>query len=134
MSEHNYSAWWGSPEPCPALYIAATAPVNEEAKEPFVKDLIAALDTGAPLTALPTKYKQKAKLHPAAPVKIKWAGYPEERVPAFLAEVSVDEYAPRLVQIIFSDRLDQYALIGRNLMRHWHMILKGPEQILEIRE
>lgn len=131
MGEHPYHYWFDL-EPCPALYIELTRPTEQE---PFLPDLLAAFDTGAPLTAVPMKYKDTARLVPARKVRVRWAGYPEDRQPTFLVKVTADGYVPRLVEIVFDpDPRREYALIGRNLMRYWHAILKGPEQILEIRE
>ena len=129
MGEHNYHPWFGSPEPCPALYIELTRPTEDT---PFLRDLIAAVDTGAPLTAIPWKYKQDANLYPARQIKLQWPGYSDDRVPTYLVEVNAEGYRPELVEVVFDPTHSEYALIGRNLMKHWHVLLKGPEQVLEI--
>lgn len=131
MGEHPYHEWFGSPEPCPALYIEVMRPTE---KEPFMKDLIAAFDTGAPLTAVPMKYKSTARLHPLRQVKLKWPGYPVEKVPTYFVKITAEGCTPRSVEVVFDPCHDEYALIGRNLMKYWYAVLKGPEEILEISE
>ncbi len=128
MGEHAYHDWWGSPEPCPALYIELTRP-NESV--PFEIDLIAALDTGAPLTAVPWRLKDTANLHPVGRRWVEWAHYSGYE-PTYMVRVAADEYFPQLVEILFHPYKQDYALIGRNLMRYWHVTLKGPQQILQI--
>jgi len=130
MGEHPYHEWFGSPELCPALYIQLAKPQDDE---PFL-ELIAAFDTGAPLTAIPLTYKDKAQLIPSRPVKVKWAGYPTERVSAYIVKLTANGYTPRLVEVIYDPNHTEYALIGRNLMKYWYATLKGPERILEITE
>ena len=131
VTRYSYHEWFGSPEPCPALYIDVSAPTEQE---PFVKDQIAALDTGAALTALPVKYKSTIRLHPHRRIRILWPGCLEDTVPAYLVRVTAGRHAPRLVEMIYDPNHEDYALIGRNLMKHWRATLKGPEQILEISE
>lgn len=117
-------------EPRPALYIDLTRP-NET--EPFLKDLRAPLDTGAPFTAMPLQYKDEAALKPHDYKPIRHGDYFDPRCPIFLAKVTAEECKPRTVEIIFLKTLGQ-PVIGRNLMKYWHTKLKGPEQILEITE
>ena len=131
MVEYHYHEWFGSPEPCPALYIQVTGPTE---KEPFLKDLIAALDTGAPLTAVPMKYKNITHLYPNRRIKLRWPGYLEDKVPTYLVKVTAEGCAPRLVEMVYDPTHEDYALVGRNLMRYWCATLRGPEQILEISE
>lgn len=117
-------------EPLPALYIELTRPSEGE---PFLKDLLAPLDTGAPFTAIPIEYRDTAglKLHDYIPVR--HGGYYEPRCPKYLVKIAAEECMPQMVEIIFLPTLVQ-PVIGRNLMRYWHTTLKGPEQILEITE
>ncbi len=131
MVEHHYHEWFGSPEPCPALYVELTRPMEQE---PFKTDLIAALDTGAPLTAIPIQYKTTARLQPHRSGKVRWQNYLKDREPIYLVRVTADGCAPRLIEIIYYEPHEDYALIGRNLMKHWHMTLNGPEQTLQISE
>jgi len=131
MGVHTYHDWFGSPEPCPALYISLRRP---EDRQPCLSDIIAAVDTGAPLTAIPLGYKDIASLVPRGWVHVRWRGYDEPRVPTYLAYVAAEECVPRLVEIFFDRYLINYALIGRNLMKHWHVTLNGLEQTMEIEE
>jgi len=97
-------------------------------------DIIAAVDTGAPLTAIPLRYKETARLQPIDRVSVKWRGYGEDRVPVYLVYVTAEECSPQLVRVVFDPWDPDYALIGRNLMKHWQVILNGPEQTMEIKE
>ena len=117
-------------EPLPALYIELTRP-SENA--PFVKDLLARLDTGAPFTAIPQKYKDMAdlKFHDHTPIL--HGDYYDSRCPKYLVRVTAEECRPQTVEIIFLPTLEQ-PVIGRNLMMYWHTKLKGPERTLEITE
>ena len=117
-------------EPLPALYIELTRPSEDE---PFLKDLLAPLDTGAPLTAMPIDYRDTAGLKVYDYTPVKHGNYYERRCPKYLAKVTAEECMPQTVEIIFLPTLRQ-PVIGRNLMRHWHTTLKGPERILEIAE
>jgi len=117
-------------EPIPALYVELTRPGD---KEPFLKDVLAPLDTGAPLTAIPSKYKDAASLKPHDFTPVRHGGYYEDRCPMYLARVIAEDCKPQTVDVIFLPTLQQ-PVIGRNLMRYWHTILDGPEGILEITE
>lgn len=130
MGEHLYHEWFKSPEPCPAIYIHLTRPSEQE---PFLLDILGAIDTGAPLTVLPLEYKDRANLIPAARRRIRWSDYEGDR-PTYMAIVTAEELKPRLVEILFDEHCAGYALIGRNLMKHWRVMLNGPEQVLQIRE
>ena len=129
MIERNYHLQ-DDVEPLPALYIELARPSENE---PFVKDLLAPLDTGAPFTAIPYQYKDKAGLHPHGYTPIRHGDYYDPRCPKYLAKVTAEDCMPQMVEIIFLQTLPQ-PLIGRNLMKFWDTTLKGPERILEITE
>lgn len=129
MIERNYHSQDRS-EPLPALYIELTRP-NEDV--PFVKDLLAYLDTGSSFTAMPDEYKDEANLKFHDSTKILHGNFYDDRRPIYLVKVTAEECMPQMVEIIFMPTLKQ-PMIGRNLMKYWHTTLKGPEQILEITE
>ncbi len=118
-------------EPCPALYIDLTRPTETD---PFQTDLLAYLDTGAPWIAVPIEHKAKGGLHPFDFRDILIGNQLREKEPIYLVKVLIDGYVSQPAEMIFWDYNRDYAIIGRNLMRHWHTTLKGPEQILEISE
>ena len=126
MVERNYHSQ-DNVEPLPALYIELTRP-SENA--PFLKDLLAPLDTGAPFTVIPQKYKDIANLNSTP---IRHGNYKDPKCPIYLVKVTAEECMPQTVEIIFMPTFEQ-PVIGRNLMKYWHTTLKGPEQILEITE
>jgi len=129
MVERNYHSQ-DSLEPLPALYIELTRP-NEDV--PFVKDLLAPLDTGTSFTAIPDEYQDIAnlKFHDSTPIR--HGDFYDNRRPIYLVKVTVEECMPQMVEIVFMPTLKQ-PVIGRNLMKYWHTTLKGSEQILEITE
>jgi len=129
MVERNYHLQ-DSEESLPALYIELTRPGENE---PFLKDELAPLDTGAPFTAIPYEYKDQANLRPHDYGPVIHGDHFERRCPRFLVKVTAEECMPRMVEIIFLETL-QRPVIGRNLMKYWHTTLNGPEQILEITE
>lgn len=131
MGEHNYHEWFGDPEPCPALYIHITRPTEDE---PVLPDLLAAIDSGSSLTCVPAKYKERCRLVTIGNVKVKWPSYPTGTTPAYMAYVTADGYRRMLVEIVFDPFHHDYAIIGRNMLKHWHVTLRGPESILDIRE
>lgn len=127
--ERNYHLQ-DNQEPLPALYIELTRPTEDK---PFLKDLLAPLDTGAALTAMPIKYKDTAGLMVHGYTPVRHGDYYERRCPTYLAKVTAEECMSQTVEIIFLQTLSQ-PLIGRNLMKYWHTTLRGPEQILKIAE
>jgi len=129
MIERNYYAQ-DNLEPLPALNIELTRPSDSA---PFIKDLLAPLDTGAPFTAIPQEYKDLAslKLHDYTPIR--HGDYSDSRCPKYLVKVTAEGCTAQTVEIIFLPTIEQ-PLIGRNLMKFWHAKLKGPERILEISE
>ena len=131
MGDHPYHKWFSAEELCPALYVSLTRPNDTE---PFLEDLIAAVDTGSPFTFVPEKHKRIITLHPARTVSLKWPYFGPKQTATYLVKVKADVYEPRLVEIVFSPFHSEYALIGRNLMKHWQVILNGPEQTMEIKE
>lgn len=127
--ERNYHLQ-DNEEPLPALYIELTRPSEDE---PFLRDLLAPLDTGAPFTAMPIKYKDVAGLKAHDYTAVRHGDYFDSRCPKYLAKVTAEECMPQKVEVILLPTLSQ-PVIGRNLMRYWHTTLKGPEQILKINE
>jgi len=128
MVERNYH--WDKVEPLPALYIDLTRP-NE--KEPFLKGLLAPLDTGASITAIPSVHSDIARLETHDFTPVRHGDFYQPKWPKYLVQVTADECVPRMIEIIFLPTLER-PVIGRNLMKYWYTTLKGPEQILEIRE
>ena len=129
MIERNYHLQ-DNVEPLPALYIGLTRPSENE---PFLKDLLAPLDTGAPFTAIPYQYKGRAGLNPHDHTPLRHGNYYNSRCPIYMAKVTAEECMPRMVEIVFLPTLE-HPVIGRNLMKFWHTKLKGPARILEITE
>jgi len=129
MVERNYHSQ-DNVEPLPALYIELTRPSDNA---PFVKDLLAPLDTGSPFTVIPQEYKDSADLKPHDYTPIKHGNYFDPRCPKYLVKVTAEGCMPQMIEIIFLPTKPE-PLIGRNLMKYWHTTLNGPEQILEIRE
>jgi predicted aspartyl protease len=129
MVERNYHAH-NNFEPLPALYIELTRPTDNM---PFKKDLLAPLDTGAPLTVIPLKYRDSANLQPHDYTPIRHGTYYDPRCPKYLVKVTAEGCAQQMVEIIFLHTTEK-PLIGRNLMKFWETKLRGPECMLEVSE
>ena len=133
MVKRAYADWthYGSEEPCPAIYIKLTRPQDNE---PVVEDLIAAVDSGSSITAIPAKYKGQLQLYPSGYTRVRFRGYFMDKEPTYQVYVTANACKPRLVEVIYDPEHDEYALLGRNLMKYWNTEMRGPEYILEITE
>jgi len=134
MVKRNYADWsyYGSKEPCPALYVELKNPKDEAH---FVKDIRAALDTGSSLTAIPLEYKSKLALVPHDYIKAVWRKQIIPQVPVFRALLTANGCKPREIDIIYDPHTaHDYVLLGRNLMKYWNTFLYGPEHCFEINE
>lgn len=131
MKTFHYSSWYNSPEACPALYIDFIKP---DGGDPFVTDLQACLDTGSATTAIPEDIIAKANLISFGPVEVKWPFHPTQKVQGYMVYLKADNCKPRFIEVIPDPFHKDYAIIGRNLMKHWKLLLNGPESIFEINE
>ena len=114
----------------PALYINVT---NPDKVIPFIKDERAPIDTGAPYTALPSKYRVLSDLKIFDYISLKHGLYIMGKCPLYLATVTAEESSPQMVAVLFLDTIDT-PIIGRNLLEYWHTTLIGPERKLVIVE
>ncbi len=132
MGDHSYHDWsvFGCEEHCPALYINLVKPIDGE---PFYTDLLAAVDTGAGLTTVPRRCREGANIVPSRKINLQWRDYVEE-APVCITTVSINGYKPITIEVAYSINLNEYALIGRNLIKKWYIILKGPELVFSINE
>ena len=133
MVRHNYCDWkhYGSEEHCPAAFIELVRP---DGKTVIIKDIQAAIDTGSSITAIPIKYKIALELVPSRSIPVRWPNYYSEKEPTYQVILTLDGCKPLYTEIIFDPFHESYALIGRNVLKHWKTILHGPESYFEIEE
>jgi len=121
MGEHQYRDCGNDIEPRLALYVSLQRP---EDKAPFKKDLNACLDTGSSITFIPIELKREVKLYPH-----RTRPYELTTITTYMLWVYADCYTPQLIEVAFdpNDAQRDYAILGRNLLNKWYLLLRGPE-------
>lgn len=111
--------------PAPVLGLRVSSPLVPSPT--VVRGLV---DSGADMTALPGPVVVSLKL---GQVDLVLASGFEGRLverPAYAALVALEDAEPQIIRVISWD--EDYALVGRDIINHWRVILDGPKGTLEV--
>lgn len=114
--------------PAPFVYIDCQRPL-----EPTERlTLPALIDTGADLSTLPPDAIQRLQLVPLDEIPV--ASYRGDTVLAttYLVRIHVGSWTIEAVEIIAGG--EEHAILGRDVLNQFRIILDGPHTVLEIRK
>jgi predicted aspartyl protease len=114
--------------PAPFVYIDCQRPL-----EPTERLTLPALvDTGADLSTLPSDAIQRLQLVPLDEIPV--ASYRGETVLAatYLTRMHMGSWTIDTVEIIAGG--EEYAILGRDVLNQFSLVLDGPHSVLEIRK
>jgi predicted aspartyl protease len=90
--------------------------------------LTALVDSGADLTVIPIRTAEELHLTEVARIRVTGVGGAPHHVAAYAVEVETAGIAS-LARVV---ALGESALVGRDLLNQWTVILRGPAKVLEI--
>ena len=114
--------------PAPFVYIDCQRPLESTER----LTLPALIDTGADLSTLPPDAIQRLQLIPLDEIPV--ASYRGDTVLAttYLVQIHVGSWTIEAVEIIAGG--EEHAILGRDVLNQFHIILDGPHTVLEIRK
>ena len=113
--------------PAPFVHVSVQRP---DAEGP-VSDLAAQIDTGADMTVLPAAAVEQLHLVQFDAIPILAFGGITRTVPTYLVSLALRGQEPVVIEILGSAD-EPHALLGRDFLNRYRMLLDGRRDILEI--
>lgn len=111
--------------PAPALPLECSSPLSSSSIE-----VLACIDSGADITVIPSNIVSRLELRRAAIITaVGFGGVPAE-FPVFSVLATISGKEPLYARAIAWDR--EYALLGRDIINRWEVVLDGPAGRLTI--
>jgi hypothetical protein len=114
--------------PAPFVHVSVRAP-REGSAEVVVP---AQLDPAADLSVIPGRLVEQLQLVPLDSVATLGFGGHLMTLPTFLVELQVRGLAPVTLKVLASHD-EPYALLGRDILNRFTIVLDGPNLVLEMR-
>ncbi len=92
--------------------------------------LVALVDTGADVSVVPDELARRLGFPAVGEINVQGVDGVTRRATVYAAEIETD-VVRQAVEVV---GLEQEALIGRDLLNLWTVILHGPERAMEIRQ
>jgi predicted aspartyl protease len=92
----------------------------------------AQLDTAADMSVIPGRLVEQLELVPLDSISALGFGGELMTLPTFLVELQVRDLTPVTVKVLASDE-EPYALLGRDVLNRFTILLDGPNLALELR-
>jgi predicted aspartyl protease len=112
--------------PAPVLRIVASAPLGKDERR-----LEAKLDTGSDLCALPEQVIDDLDLSPVRVVRAAGFSGPAIEMVVYRVDLNVEGASFPRIEALATRR--PYAIVGRNVLRGFVIVLDGPRAELELR-
>jgi len=115
--------------PAPVIDVSLLRPLSREVTNSI--HISALIDSGADITAVPQGVVDRLRLYPVDEILV--AGYTGETVRELVYSLAIviANLKPQIVRAI-GYRGDDIALIGRDLINQWLLVLNGKQQVFEI--
>jgi hypothetical protein len=114
--------------PAPFVHVAVRPPYEGPAEV----EVPAQIDTAADLSVIPGRLVEELQLVPLDAVSALGFGGHLLMLPTFLVELRIRQLAPVTVRVLASQD-EPYALLGRDVLNRFTILLDGPNLALEIR-
>jgi predicted aspartyl protease len=124
MAAHSYDVTRFNP-PAPVLFIQLSSPAR-----PSPIAVTALLDSGADITVVPRTVAQNLSLQPVYVTYSRGFGGTVQENTVFSALVSLEKEEPVIIGVLTWD--EDYALLGRDVLNGWRVLLDGPGLILTV--
>jgi hypothetical protein len=119
---YNYDSRFDPP--APLLPIQVSSPASS------ALTLSAFVDSGSDTTVIPRSIVQNLRLRRLRYTGVQGFGSGVERSPVFSLLISVQTQEPEIIEVIAWD--EDYALLGRDVINHWQVLLNGPGLVLTV--
>jgi predicted aspartyl protease len=115
--------------PAPVIDVLLLRPLSKESTNGI--RVSALIDSGADITAVPQAMVNRLQLYPVDEILV--AGYTGETIRELVYSVAIviANLKPQIVKAV-GYRSDDIALIGRDLINQWLLVLDGKQQVFEI--
>ena len=114
--------------PAPFVHVTVRPPYEG----PIGIVIPAQIDTAADLSVIPGRFIEELQLLPLDSVSAVGFGDHLVTLPTYLVEIQVREQEAVTVKVLAS-RDEPFALLGRDVLNRFTVLLDGPNQILEVR-
>ncbi len=115
--------------PAPVMDVSFFRPLSSDAAKGI--HISALIDSGADITVVPQKIVDRLRLYPVDEILV--AGYTGETIRelAYSVVVKIASFTPQIIKVA-GYRGGDIALIGRDLINQWILVLNGKERVFEI--
>jgi predicted aspartyl protease len=96
-----------------------------------LRDVPAQMDTGADLTVIPESAVLELQLVAAEVVTVIALGNQKSAAMTYYLQAAPRECKSVFIEVI-ADHDEPNVLLGRNFLNHFHIVLNGPELVLEL--
>lgn len=93
--------------------------------------LSALIDTGSDITAIPDWLERRYRLEAIGRLRLEGIGESSSIVYTYEAIITVGDFPPRRLEVVLTHY--PFVILARDWLRHYHLLLKGPMQELELR-
>jgi len=114
--------------PAPFVHVSVRPPYEG----PAGVEVPAQIDTAADLSVIPGRLIEELQLVPLDSVSALGFGGHLLTLPTFLVELQIRELDPVTVKVLASHD-EPYALLGRDVLNRFTILLDGPNLVLEVR-
>jgi predicted aspartyl protease len=112
--------------PAPSLDIAVRHPLRPDQ----LRRIVAKLDTGADVSAIPQSVAADLELLPAQTITVEGFDGTRTSIDTYAVTIELAGARFRYIEVILIP--DNYALIGRDILNHFYAHLHGPELAFDL--
>lgn len=112
--------------PAPVIEITVRNPLNRRLR----RSLPALLDTGSDVTAIPEAAHVALQLYPVGRYLIEGVGTTADSIYAYKAVLLINDFVSAPIEVIETPLA--FAVIGRDVLKHFNLHLYGREQMFEL--
>jgi predicted aspartyl protease len=120
---YRYDAKFNPPAPVLPIQLSSPSRIS-------LLTVPALVDSGSDITVIPRTVAQDLNLQPAYVAYSKGLSGALEESTVFSAMVSIEREEPEITGVLTWN--EDYALLGRDVINHWQVLLDGPGLVLTV--